>query len=77
VSQESQTSLFRRRYYRWKREGFRWAINQGDKLNLWLQDTFGLEDPQQKTLEAIQDRTSLKKLEKTIGKALNILPMDS
>lgn len=73
-SKDQEISRLRRWYYRSKRDMFRWAINQGDSLNIWLQEKFNLQDPRQQVLTRMQDNVSLAKLDKTVGKELNIKP---
>mgnify|MGYP001598720575 CR=1 FL=1 len=52
-----------------KRKIFRWAIDTADNINFWFQDKFNL-NPKRKTLEKLQDMTSLEELERTVGKNL-------
>ena len=52
-----------------KRKLFRWAVDTADRVNFWFQDQFNL-NPKRKTLEKLQDMTSLEELERTVGKSL-------
>ena len=52
-----------------KRKLFRKLVGIADEIDIWVQRTFKLR-PKQATLEAIQDRTTRKNFDKTIGKAL-------
>lgn len=54
-----------------KREIFRWLIDTFDNINIWFQDKFNL-NPKRKFLESRQDLVTVKELEDTIGKSLNI-----
>ena len=52
-----------------KRKIFRWTIDTADNTKFWFQDKFNL-NPKRKTLEKLQDMTSLEELERTVGKNL-------
>ena len=52
-----------------KRKLFRKLVGIADEIDIWVQRTFKLR-PKQATLEAIQDRTTRKNFNNTIGKAL-------
>ena len=54
-----------------KRKLFRWGIDVADTINIWFSDKFNL-NPKRKKLEKKQDATSMKELNRTIGKALGI-----
>ena len=48
---------------------FRKLINIADEIDIWVAKTFN-KHPKQATLEAVQDRTTRKNFDETIGKAL-------
>jgi len=52
-----------------KRKLFRKLVDIADEIDIWVKKTFNM-NPKQATLEAIQDRTTRKNFNKTIGKAL-------
>ena len=52
-----------------KRKLFRKLVAIADEIDIWVQKTFN-KNPKQATLEAIQNRTSRKNFNSTIGKAL-------
>lgn len=54
-----------------KRKIFRKLVDIADEIDIWIKKTFNM-NPKQATLEAIQDRTTRKNFNKTIGKALGI-----
>ena len=54
-----------------KRHLFRFAIDVGDKVNIWFQDVFGF-NAKRKVLEKKQDFVTMKELDNTIGKSLGI-----
>jgi hypothetical protein len=54
-----------------KRKLFRKLVGIADEIDIWVQRTFKLR-PKQATLEAIQDRTTRKNFDDTIGTALGI-----
>ena len=55
-----------------KRKLFRFLIDTADTVNFWFQDKFNL-NPKKAVLERQQDMTvSVKELESTIGKSLDI-----
>jgi len=54
-----------------KRVLFRKIVNIADEVDIWFKKVFNL-NPKQRTLEAIQDRTTRSNLDKTIGKALGV-----
>ena len=54
-----------------KRKLFRWGIDVADTINIWFSDKFNL-NTKRKILEKKQDATSMKELNRTIGKALGI-----
>jgi len=54
-----------------KRRIFRWLVNTFDELNHWFTNTFNL-NPKRAILEKKQDATTLKELDRTIGKHLGI-----
>lgn len=55
-----------------KRQFFRWCIDAFDSLNIWIEDITGT-NAKRKILEAKQDRVSLRELDETIGKHLEII----
>jgi len=54
-----------------KRKIFRWLIDTFDSINFWFEDTFNL-NPKRTLLERKQDLVTLKELDKTIGKSLDL-----
>ena len=52
-----------------KRKLFRKLVDIADNIDIWVAKTFN-KHPKQATLEAIQDCTTRKNFNKTIGKAL-------
>ena len=54
-----------------KRNLFRLLIEISDKLNIFIQDLFGI-NPKRKILEKKQDFVSIRELDNTIGKSLGI-----
>jgi len=54
-----------------KRKIFRWCVDFADNVNFWVQDRLNL-NPKRVILERKQDMTSVKELERTIGKNLGI-----
>ena len=48
---------------------FRKLIDIADEIDIWVAKTFN-KHPKQATLEAVQDRTTRKNFDETIGKAL-------
>ena len=54
-----------------RRDIFRITVEVSDKLNILIQDMFGL-NPKRKILEKKQDFVSMKELDNTIGKSLGI-----
>ena len=54
-----------------KRKFFRWLIDQFDTINFWLEKKFNL-NPKRTLLEKQQDMITLKELDRTIGKHLNL-----
>lgn len=55
-----------------KRKLFRQLIDTFDSINIWFQDTFNT-NPKRMLLEKKQDLITLKELDDTIGKALDIV----
>ena len=54
-----------------KRNLFRLIVEISDKLNILIQDTFGI-NAKRKVLEKKQDFVTMKELDNTIGKSLGI-----
>ena len=54
-----------------KRNIFRWLVNTFDDINIWIEDLTGA-NAKRKILEAKQDLVTLRELDETIGKHLNI-----
>lgn len=58
-----------------KRKVFRKLIDIADTIDVWFRYRFNYS-PKQKALEVSQDNIPLTKLDETIGKALNIKPIE-
>jgi len=56
---------------KWKRKAFRRTIDLADRVDVWFRENFNV-NPKQAALEAVQDRKSMAKMEKTMGKHLKI-----
>ena len=54
-----------------KRIAFRLLVESSDKVNIRIQDMFGL-NPKRKVLEKKQDFVTMRELDNTIGKSLGI-----
>ena len=54
-----------------RRDIFRITVEVSDKLNILIQDVFGL-NPKRKILEKKQDFVTMRELDNTIGKSLGI-----
>ena len=54
-----------------RRDIFRITVEVSDKLNILIQDMFGL-NPKRKILEKKQDFVTMRELDNTIGKSLGI-----
>ena len=54
-----------------KRNLFRLLIEISDKLNIFIQDLFGI-NPKRKVLEKKQDFVTIRELDNSIGKSLGI-----
>jgi len=54
-----------------KRKIFRWLVDLFDTINIWIEDITGT-NAKRKILEAKQDMVTLRELDETIGKHLNI-----
>lgn len=54
-----------------KRNIFRWLVDTFDGINIWIEDQTGA-NAKRKILEAKQDLVTLRELDETIGKHLDI-----
>jgi len=54
-----------------RRNIFRWLVDLFDTINIWIEDITGT-NAKRKILEAKQDRVTLRELDETIGKHLEI-----
>jgi len=75
VSGVNREGIVLKQFNKLKGKTFRKLINIADSVDIWFRQRYNV-NLKQLALEQSQDRIPLSKLDKTIGKALDIMPHD-